>query len=186
MLVCLLIFTSKLSTDLWPIPRQGSMHSSWSLSRKGQLLLLAFPTCLSWRAYIPPVQHSSPLSHSIIPPSSKPYSCTHTSSSFCLFSMLCASAERHFREAPKCANSPAYVESFPHKAVYILLYMPIPKGVSLQLCCFADSCIPSISITLGPLPCLLCSFSHLQFFTQLVKTLLKCLRDLLSNSIEKF
>lgn len=83
-LVCFLILTFKVSVPSSPgkAPRTLTV-----LSYKGQTYLLIFQPCPSLRSCVPPLQHSSNLSHPTTPPQSSTTAnnSTQISHSSCLF-----------------------------------------------------------------------------------------------------
>lgn len=115
MLICPPIRST--SAQLGHHPSQGRIQCiPAGVSHIGQLPL-AFPSCPSWGACVSPLQHSSCVSYPTMSPLFQWGHNSVASNSSCLFSRLCALMYRHFRGAPKCADSPEGHESFPHKAV---------------------------------------------------------------------
>ena len=97
-----LILIHKLSVGSSSIPRQTSMHSSWSFTQRAtpppylpcqSLLKSLYPSIPILQSYEPSHQVST------MPMRSQPCRCAHVSNSSCIFPMLLALPQRHLSRA---------------------------------------------------------------------------------------
>ena len=94
---------------------QAELHALQLLSHIGQVPLLAFPSCPSWRACIHPSQHSSHVT------------AQRLSSSFYLFPMLPALVQRCLQSRLSMLSPQSRLERFPHKTIPCCCYCLLNK-----------------------------------------------------------
>lgn len=97
-----------VSARLAPHPFLGRAPCSPAVLSHKCCLSPCLPSLPLYRACIPPLQHSRSVSY----PTTSLCKCTQTSNACSLFP-CCTSLHRHFREAPKCTDSPEEVKALP-------------------------------------------------------------------------